>query len=182
MSHSLILRTKLQPLLRIRTIPLSLHMNTNWFYWFVFLIFCCNLFCPVYTRGLPSNNAVWHSFCETSSWFQPSVFCYTALFQGSNLYECQLHNDIVTVQKIWNWPWNNAVRQKIEGKSREEVSPEKCHTALFEGRPQLLITCFYLHVFIYEHTKPAKETLLLFHKCIYLLLLLYGYKLWKFLK
>jgi hypothetical protein len=28
----------------------------------------------------------------------------------------------------------------MEGKSREEGSPEKCHTALFEGRPQLVNT------------------------------------------
>jgi hypothetical protein len=48
-----------------------------------------NVGCPIMLEvpyicnwGLPSNNAVWHFSCETSSWLLPSIFCCTALFQG----------------------------------------------------------------------------------------------------
>jgi hypothetical protein len=41
---------------------------------------------------------------------------------GYQTYEWQLHNDIVTTQKISSL--NNSVQQKMDDKSREEVSPK----------------------------------------------------------
>jgi hypothetical protein len=41
----------------------------------------------------------------------------------------------------------------MEGKSEEEVSPKKCHTALFEGSPQLLISLTFTgHVMAYARS------------------------------
>jgi hypothetical protein len=67
-------------------------------------------------------------------------FVLHSIISGWQTYNWQLQNDTISMQLIWNMPWNNGLLQEVPGKIRVKFLAQKCRSAFSDGWPQLSST------------------------------------------